>query len=196
MKIEGEFKIISSFINHGDLVLDLGCADGDLLYYLKREKNVQARGIEQNMGSVIKCLGKGIPVYQGDIQDGLNFYKRNFFDVVILTKTIQELLQPKETITAMLNIAKKAIISFLNYGYYENRIAFLLKGMNPKNLISSFNWYDSPEIHPLTIKDFEKFCLEHQLKILQKYFLKENWQTKNAFLPNLFCKYAIYLVSK
>ena len=196
MKIEGEFKIISSFINYGDLVLDLGCADGDLLYYLKREKGVQARGIEQNMESVTKCLSKGIPVYQGDIKDGLNFYKKNFFDVVILTKTIQELLQPKETITAMLTIAKKAIISFLNYGYYENRIAFLLKGMNPKNLISSFNWYDSPEIHPLTIKDFEKFCLEHQLKILQKYFLKDHWQTKNIFLPNLFCRYAIYLVSK
>ncbi len=196
MEIEKDFEIISSFIKPESLVLDLGCAEGDLLHYLKQKKAIRARGIEQDFDLVTKCLSKGISVYQGDIKDGLNFYKKEFFDVVILTKTIQQLLEPKEIITAMLSIAKKAIISFLNYGYYRNRIAFLLKGMIPRNLTFPSNWYETSDIHPLTIKDFEKFCFDHRLKILRRYCLKEDWRTESTLLPNLFSKYAIYLVSK
>ncbi len=194
--VSKDFEIITSLINDQDFVLDLGCGDGKLLNHLREKKNIQARGIEKDLDLVASCLTKGLSIYQGDIVDGLKFYKKNFFDVVILSKTIQELIRPLEVITAMLEITDKAIISFLNFGYYRNRLNFLFKGTKPRNEAFPFYWYDTPQLHPLTIKDFEKFCKKKKIKIIKKFFLKGDWKTSINAFPNLLAGHAIYLISR
>ena len=196
MGLPEDYRLICSHIKPNAKVLDLGCGDGELLSYIREEKKAQVRGIEKDINLVEKCLLKGISIYQGEIEDGLKFYKKNFFDIAILSKTIQQLLNPHKVIFSMLEIADQAFISFHNYGYYLNRLSFLFKGKKPQNSAFPYTWYETPNIHPLTIFDFENFCHIQKIKIVKKFFLSGNWKTKNYFLPNIFAGVAIYLISK
>lgn len=192
-----DYNVILDLVCDNSKVLDLGCGDGELLYRLKKEKNCTVRGVEISSEGVGHCLKKGLPVYQGDINEGLKDYKDKSFDYVILSYTLQELLKPVLVIEEILRIGKKIIVSFPNFGNWKVRAYLLLKGRMPKSKILPFEWYNSPNIHLITIKDFRIYCNDHNINILKEIPINLD-KRFNQFivniLPNLFAQFVIYLI--
>ncbi len=194
--IRKDFQVIENCIEQGAKVLDLGCGDGSLLDYLKHQKKIMARGIEINLSKVDKCLKKKISVYHGEIVEGLSLYSSDFFDVIILSRTIQEIANLKQVLNEIFRVGKKVILGFINYGYYRNRMHFFLKGTKPTNEAFPHYWYDTPNIRFLSIREFESYCKAENLKIIKRFFLKGDWFKKAVFFHNLFAGYAIYFLKK
>lgn len=165
-------KIISKEIKEESFVLDLGCGDGKLLDYLIKTKNVTGHGIDKDLNAIISCVEKGIPVVQMDL-DNLPFdFETKSFDTVILNQTVQQLHYPAKTIEEILRIGKEAVVTFPNFGNIIIRLLFLLHGKMPMTKELPYLWYNSPNIHLLTIKDFYKYCKKNNIKISNKIFLK------------------------
>ena len=194
--ISKDYQTIASYINENDRVLDLGCSMGDLLLYLKREKNISGIGVETDIKKIEKCLSKDIDVYHGDIFEAIELYKKISFDVVIVSQTVQVINKPGDLIYKMFRIAKKGIISFRNYGYFGNRLQFLFKGKKPRNEAFPYTWYETPDIHPVSIGDFEEFCHSNHIRIVKKTYLKGDWEKEIKFFKGFFAGYAIYLLEK
>lgn len=165
MEIRRDLKIISDIIEPGTRVLDLGCGEGDLLLYLKQTKNIYGLGIEIDTEEVIQCLAKGLNVIHYDINRGLSFIDDNSFDYVVLSKTIQQLKSPGKLLEEVLRISKKAIISFPNFGNIKVRTYLLLKGQMPVTSELPYSWFDTPNIHLFTLKDFINLCKVKNVKI-------------------------------
>ncbi len=196
--IRHDFKLIESLIEEKSKVLDLGCGDGDLLYYLKLNKKVIPYGVEISEKGIMRCIEKGVSVFQGDIDEGLSDFKSKSFDYVILSQTLQVTKKPYLVLKEMLRVGKKCIVSFPNFGYYRIRFYLLLKGRMPKVKFLPYEWYDTPNIHHLTIKDFYDFCKKNNIKILKRFF-SNKIEEKNRLIrlfPNLFAQYGIFLITK
>ena len=163
-----DLKIIYDIINRNEVVLDVGCGEGILLSYLSEHKNVDCRGIEINQKGVNKCVEKGLAVIQGDANIDLKDYPDNFFTTAVLSQTIQAMISPDLVINNLVRISKRAIISFPNFGYWKIRRDLMLSGQMPQSKILPYNWFDSPNIHLCTIKDFEIFCEDNQIRIQKK----------------------------
>ncbi len=191
-----DFEIISSYITKGSKVLDLGCGDGSLLKYLIEKNQIIARGIEFDRDKVNEAIDKGISVLHLDLRDGMSFYPDGFFDVVILSQTIQEVSNADKVLQEMLRLGKKSIVAFLNYGFFLNRWKFLLWGRHPRTEVMPYSWYDTPNIHPVSIRDFQSYCKKKDFTILNKRFLKGDWKREQKIIPNLFAGYAIFMVEK
>ncbi len=196
--IRYDLQIIGNFIKPNSKVLDLGCGDGTLLEYLKLTKNVIPYGVEISEKGIEKCIEKGVPVFQGDIDEGLLDYKNNSFDYVILSQTLQVTKKPYKVLMEMLRVGKKCIVSFPNFGYLTIRLYLLFKGRMPKVKFLPYNWYDTPNIHHLTIQDFYIFCKENNIRILKKVFLNFSLKKNKIikFLPNIFAQYGIFMITK
>ena len=191
MNLRRDLKIIANLINPNEIILDVGCGDGVLLEYLLKNKKVDCRGIELNQEGVNKCVQKGLSVIQGDANYDLNNYPDNFFSTVISSQTVHAMIQPEIVLKNLIRISKRAIISFPNFGFWKIRRELLLKGKMPKNTILPYEWYNTPNIHLCTIKDFEDFCTNFDIKILKKIFIN----SKNAiFKPILFENFFAYQV--
>ena len=173
-------------------MLDLGCGEGLLLAWLATNKKVLARGVEIEAQNVRKAIARGVSAYQGDIDEGLADYPDKAFDYVILSQTLQETRAPLQVLTEMLRVGRKAIISFPNFGHWTVRAAMLFSGQAPKTDLFPYDWYNSPNIHFLSINDFEDLCRKNGFPIERRYFLsgskKVNW------LPNLRAQTAVFLV--
>lgn len=154
-----DFKIISEMIEPNSRVLDLGCGTGELLLYLKETKNVYGVGIEIDVEEVVECLRKGINVIHYDINDGLKFIGNSSFDYVILSKTIQQLKSPGKLLDEVLRISQKAIISFPNFGNIKVRSYLFFRGKMPITSELPYSWFDTPNIHLFTYKDFKNLCI-------------------------------------
>jgi methionine biosynthesis protein MetW len=189
-----DYAIVSGLIEPGTKVLDLGCGDGELLQWLAQNKGVEGRGIEINSAKVQRAISRGVAVYQGDIDAGLTNYPDQAFDYVILGQTLQETRHPLGVIREMLRVGRHAIVTFPNFGHWSVRLAHLFSGRAPKNRLFPHNWYDSPNIHFLTVKDFEELVRQESLVVEREIFL--SGQHLGRFLPNLMAEVAVFLVRR
>jgi methionine biosynthesis protein MetW len=187
-----DFHVIGEIVEPRSRVLDLGCGEGELLAWLIEHKQVLARGVEISSAQVRRAISRGVSVYQGDIDEGLADYPDKAFDYVILSQTLQETRSPLEVLREMLRVGRRAIISFPNFGHWSVRFAMLFNGQAPKTKLFPYNWYNSPNIHFLSINDFEGLCREHHFPIERRYFLAGSSRVK-AF-PNLVAQTAVFLL--
>jgi methionine biosynthesis protein MetW len=187
-----DFNVIGEIIQPGSRVLDLGCGEGELLAWLVENKRVMARGVEISSAQVRKAIGRGVSVYQGDIDEGLADYPDKAFDYVILSQTLQETLSPLTVLQEMLRVGRRAIVSFPNFGHWTVRAAMLFNGQAPKTKLFPYNWYNSPNIHFLSINDFEDLCRDHKFPIERRYFLSGS--TRIGLVPNLLAQTAVFLL--
>jgi len=180
-------------------VLDLGCGDGSLLILLQEKKKVKAFGVEISEEGVSLCVEKGLYCYQADIDDGLSDYKDNSFDYVILNQTIQNTKRPDYVIKEVLRIGKKAIVSFPNFAYISTRSYLMFKGTMPVNNLLPYEWYESPNIHLLTISDMKKMSEAFSFKILEEKNFSFTDQSKSRIVkcfPNLLAQYGFFVIEK
>lgn len=199
-QIRYDLEIIAQLVKPNSRVLDIGCGDGELLEFLQKNKNVDGRGLEISQSQVSKALARGISVIQGDAESDLTFYSDRSFDFAILGQTLQATHRPKEVLQEMLRIAEFAIVSLPNFAHIRNRLHLLFKGSMPVNKAIPFQWFDTPNIHFCSIKDFEKLCAEMNFIIQKKVFLTAKHQLMgvlgNQNLANLFAEYGIFLITK
>ena len=193
-----EFKIISDLIEKNTRVLDVGCGDGILMEYLKYNKEIDIRGIEISKDNVQKCLSKGLTVIEGDAEKDLLQFPDGSFDFVILSQTLQAFLNPEIVIKELLRVGKKAIVTIPNFGFWKVRLHLLIKGTMPitKNLPDE--WYNTPNLHMCTIKDFYNFCENRRIKLDNSLALhNEKISSINKFnlnVKNLSAELGIFLI--
>ena len=193
-----DLQIIASWIEPGARVLDLGCGEGELLQYLINNKNVNGNGIERNETRAAQCIEKGLSVLQGDINEEVLDYPDNTFDYVILSQTLQQVYEPDTMIRSLLRIGKKGIVSFPNFSHWSCRLQLLSSGYAPVTRQLPYEWYNTPNIRVITIKDFRKFIQEVGFNILKEVAI--NTQSENRYgkaisiFPNLRATYGIFLI--
>jgi methionine biosynthesis protein MetW len=187
-----DFAVIGEIIEPGSRVLDLGCGEGELLAWLTANKRVLARGVEISSSQVRRAIGRGVSVYQGDIDEGLADYPDKAFDYVILSQTLQETRSPLKVLQEMLRVGRRAIVSFPNFGHWTVRVGMLLTGQAPRTRMFPYSWHSSPNIHFLSINDFEDFCREYKFPIERRYFLAGSQQIQH--FPNLLAQTAVFLL--
>jgi methionine biosynthesis protein MetW len=189
-----DYAIISEIVEPRTKVLDLGCGDGELLEWLAENKGVDARGVEISGSKVQRAIARGVSVYQGDIDEGLADYPDQVFDYVILSQTLQETRQPQKVLREMLRVGRRVIVAFPNFGHWRVRLSMLMTGQAPKTPLFPYNWYDSPNIHFLTVTDFEELAAKEAIEIERRYFL--SGRSRVTARPNLRAEVAVYLVKK
>mgnify|MGYP000435449661 FL=1 len=193
-----EFKIISNLIEKKTRVLDVGCGDGILMEYLKYNKEIDVRGIEISKDNVQKCLSKGLTVIEGDAEKDLLQFPDGSFDFVILSQTLQAFLNPEIVIKELLRVGKKAIVTIPNFGFWKVRLHLLIKGTMPitKNLPDE--WYNTPNLHMCTIKDFYNFCENRKIKLDKSSALHNEKISSinklNLNIKNLSAELGIFLI--
>ncbi|RLC05911.1 MAG: methionine biosynthesis protein MetW [Deltaproteobacteria bacterium] len=195
-----DLKIIASWIEPESKVLGLGCGEGDLLYWLKKKKNVTERGIEIEESKVVKCIEKGISVLQGDINEEIEDYPDNAFDYAICSQTLQQVYEPSNLIHSMMRVAKMGVVSFPNFGHIKVRMHLVFTGRAPVTKELPYSWHDTPNIRVLSLNDFQKFSNQVGFRILKKAAIntKDNHRQGKmvTVLPNLFATYGIFLIGK
>ena len=194
-----EHRLIVDLVTPGTRVLDLACGDGDLLKALQVEKQVRAEGVELSETCIQACVAKGLfSVHHGDLDEGLAEYSDKSMDYVILTNTIQVLHRPLLLIREMARVGRKCIISFPNFGHWPIRLQLLLLGRMPKSPRLPYEWYDTPNIHLLTMRDFRVFCREANLRVLQEIAVStsDRRSKRVRLMPNLLADAALFVVEE
>ena len=197
--IRKDWNLIESLITPNTRLLDVGCGEGELIEQLIKNINTHTHGIELNSKLVEKAIAKGLNVVQGDAEIDLNQYSNQSFDYVILSQTLQAMMKPKEMLKELLRIGGKAIVSFPNFGHWKIRFQLLLTGKMPVTDVLPFAWYETPNIHFFTIKDFQQLCKELNIIIEKSIGLTSTGKQfiikENSFGINLYTSEAIFLLS-
>ena len=195
-----EFKIISDLINENSHVLDVGCGDGILMEYLVKEKKVNIRGIEISKTKVQNCIAKGLTIIEGNAEEDLKQFPDKSFDYVVLSQTLQAFLNPEKVINELLRIGKQAIVTIPNFGYWKIRLHLLLKGTMPVTRTLPDEWYNTPNIHLCTLKDFVYFSKAKNFKLSKSIALRSNQlsyiKDGNLNLKNLSSNLGIFLIER
>lgn len=184
-----DFAAIAAWIPNGATVLDLGCGDGSLLRYLKETREVKGYGVEISDHDIVSCIGNGVNVIQNDLESGLADFESNSFDYVLLSQTLQATRHTEELIEEMLRVGREGIVSFPNFGYWQNRLD-VLRGSMPVSEDLPYQWYDTPNVHLCTLHDFENFCHNQRVTILERRVMTDGSVVK--VLPNLLGSTAVY----
>lgn len=188
----GDYALISSLIPEGARVLDLGCGDGALLGWLAANKRIEGRGIEIRPDLAQRAAARGVAVYHGDLESSLAEYPEGAFDYVILSQTLQELRRPLEVLEQMLRIGRHAVVGFPNFGHWRVRLSHLASGRAPRTRLFPHAWHSSPNIHFLTVLDFEETIAEKQWRVETRLFLSGHSQIR--FAPNWRAEIAVYML--
>ena len=189
-----DYAIIGDIVEPKSRVLDLGCGDGALLAWLMKNKKVDARGVELDGALVQQAIAKGASVYQGDIAQSLADYPDQAFDYVILTQTLQQVESPLTILRDMLRVGRQMIVGFPNFAHWGVRGSLLFNGRAPRTTLFPYEWHESPNIHVLTVKDFEELVQKEQWKVAHRIFLAG--QRKVNVFPNLRAEVAVYVVRR
>lgn len=190
-----DLAVISEWIEPGSRILDLGCGDGTLLDHLARTRRVRGYGLEIDPANVAACVARGVNVIQADVDDGLKDFGTDSFDYVVLTQTLQALARPDLALTEILRVGRRAIVTFPNFGHWRVRTQ-LLAGHMPLTPALPAQWYDSPNIHLCTVRDFETLCARQRWTCIRRSLLDRAHQqgTRIRLWPNLFAELALYLL--
>jgi methionine biosynthesis protein MetW len=189
-----DIKIITELVRPGTKVLDLGCGDGELLARLIKEKKVLGQGIEIDPGAVKKCIEKGLNVTQENIENGLNWYPDQSFDYVILNQSMQQVLRVDKLLEEAFRVGKYVIVGFPNFAFIKARIDIFFSGRAPVTKSLPYQWYDTPNVHFLSINDFKGYCAKNGYKVLASRYIGTKGEFN--FWPNLFAIDGIFLIEK
>lgn len=199
-KIRFDLEIVASLIKPKSRVLDIGCGDGELLQFLSKTKIIDGRGLEISQAKVSQALQKGLSVVHGDAENDLAIYPDNSFDYAILSQTIQATHNPPKILWEMLRISKYAVISLPNFAHFKNRLHLLIKGTMPVSKTIPFQWYETPNIHFCSIRDFEILCQKMHFDIEARIFMTSKFRIPAildyALFGNLFAEFGIFLLTK
>ena len=194
-----DFRLIADLVPPGSRVLDLGCGDGTLLELLRRERSAEVRGVELSLEGVASCVARGLSVFQGDLDTGLNDFLDGSFDVVILSQTLQVVRHPKLVMEEMLRVGGLGIVSFPNFGYWRTRAKLTFTGRMPVNRSIPYSWYDTPNIHHTTIKDFRSFAQDVGAEVEREIALVAAPGESGrhvGVLPNLLADTAVFVLRR
>ena len=195
-----EFQIISELIENNTRVLDVGCGDGTLMKFLKDEKNVDTRGLEISKNNVQSCISKGLSIIEGNAEKDLHQFPDLAFDYVVLSQTLQAFYNPEKVIDDLLRVADNAIVTIPNFGYWKVRVHLFLKGTMPITDALPNEWYNTPNIHMCSIKDFFNFCLKKKIELYESIALNGEKTSKinkrNINIKNLSSELGIFLIKK
>lgn len=184
-----DFAIIADWVRLGAKVLDLGCGDGSLLHFLRGSLDVRGYGVEKDDLNWLQCISKDLNVIQMDLEDGLSGFEAQSFDVVILSQTLQAMHNTEAIVQEMLRVGREAIVTFPNFGYWRSR-SQIVAGQMPVSKELPYQWYDTPNVHLCTIKDFDQFCVNHRIHVMERRVLTNGKLV--TFMPNLLGSLAMY----
>lgn len=184
-----DFAIIASWVKFNTKVLDLGCGDGELLQFLMGSLEVKGYGVEKDDTNLLACIQNGTNVIQMDLEDGLSGFEDQSFNTVILSQTLQAMHNTEAIVQEMLRVGQEAIVTFPNFGYWRNRWQITM-GQMPVSKTLPYQWYDTPNVHLCTINDFDQFCENHNIHILERKVITDGNEV--GFMPNLLGSLAMY----
>lgn len=195
-----DLQVIASWIDAGARVLDLGCANGDLLAYLKEHKQVVGTGIDFSEEKVAHCIERGLTVLQGDFRQEVGDYPKDRFDVIILSLTLQQIRDPKELLLDLLRIGKRVIVSFPNFAHWSNRLQLLFFGSAPISDQLPYDWYDTPNIRVISIRDFHRFLHKTGVRVVKEMAINTHHHDIHGntvrYLKNLRATYGIMMLER
>jgi methionine biosynthesis protein MetW len=193
-----DYKLIEDLVPDGATVLDLACGDGELLSELIREKHVRGSGVEISQAAVEVCVGKGLSVFHGDLDEGLADFEDGSHDVVILSMSLQQLRRPRMIVREMVRVGRLAIVSFPNFAHWGVRAQLFFLGRMPVSKELPYQWWDTPNIHLCTIRDFRKLCREEGLCIEHELYLRavDAPPPSRPVAPGLMARVAIFAVAR
>ncbi|MGB8183205.1 MAG: methionine biosynthesis protein MetW [Stellaceae bacterium] len=195
-ELRGDLRLVGSMIEPETRVLDIGCGDGELLYYLVHNKGVDGRGMELSQSGVNSCVRHGLSVIQGDADNDLEDYPSDAFDYVVLSQTLQATRKPREVLLNLVRIGRHAIVSFPNFGHWRIRMGLLIAGRLPSSALLPYPWYDTPNIHLCTIRDFALLCRDEGIRVERSISLDRFGRPYTRALANLIAEQGLFLLSR
>lgn len=189
-KYRQDFAIIAGWVVFGSKVLDLGCGDGTLLQFLSSSLETKGYGVEKDDTNWLTCMQNGTNVIQMDLEAGLSGFEDQSFDTVILSQTLQAMHNTEEIVQEMLRVGREIIVTFPNFGYWRNRLQIAGGGHMPVSKDLPYQWFDTPNVHLCTINDFDKFCKNHKISVIERKVITEGVEV--SFMPNLLGNLAMY----
>jgi methionine biosynthesis protein MetW len=191
-------RLAERWIKPNSRVLDLGCGDGELLAHMQQKLGITGYGVEIDPDKITTAIGRGLSIIQQDLNQGLGRFADQSFDFVVMAQALQAVEAPDQLLLDMLRVGREAIITFPNFAHWKTRCYLALRGMMPVSDALPYMWYDTPNIHLCTFRDFEALCHAHQIQIINRFAVNDdqqgNWLMKH--MPNLFGEIAIYRVSR
>ena len=189
-----DLDVIANIVKPGDRVLDLGCGDGMFLRSLKQQQKASVLGVEIDQDSIVRCIGNGVPVIQRDLNSELDFIPEQSFDLAVLSHTLQETRRPDLLLKQIVRIGKKAAVSVINFGHWRCRMQVAFSGRMPRSTQMPFQWYDTPNIHFCTLKDFRELCAGLNISILAEYPIPGRFPKLTRLFPNTFATVCVFIL--
>ena len=191
-----DLEVIADLVAPGDRVLDLGCGDGSFLRQLREERGAEVVGVEIDQESIAKCVANGVPVIQSDLDDHLDFAGDDSFDLVVLSQTLQEMRRPDQLLRRMMRVGRRAAVSVINFGHWSSRLQVFFSGKMPRNSQMPYHWYDTPNIHFSTIRDFRELCDSLNVDIVEEVPLPARFPRLTELWPNVFAIGCVFVLER